>query len=178
MEGKNYDELLFGNALYHNLGQGKFEETDIEAGLETFWPWGIATGDYDNDGHEDVFITSGMGYPFLLLAQPADDEQRQRDRFASRGAAPRYRASCPGGVNQEKNIGGKPAARSSRSAVVADFDGDGPSRHIVTNNFNDRPLLLREPIFRRRTTWSFDSLERPAIGMRSARCFAFGQAKR
>jgi enediyne biosynthesis protein E4 len=63
-EGEDYGALLFGNALYRNLGQGKFTETAVAAGLETFWPWGAATGDYDNDGDEDVFIPSGMGYPF------------------------------------------------------------------------------------------------------------------
>src|SRR2546427_679863 len=62
--GEDYDALLFGNALYRNLGQGKFTETAGAAGLETLWPWGAATGDFDNDGHEDVFIPSGMGYPF------------------------------------------------------------------------------------------------------------------
>jgi hypothetical protein len=139
MEGKNYDELLFGNALYHNLGQGKFEETDIEAGLETFWPWGIATGDYDNDGREDVFITSGMGYPFYYWPNQLmmnNGNGTFRERGAALGIEPPV-----GGVNQGKNIGGKPAARSSRSAVVADFDGDG-RLDIVTNNFNDRPYFF------------------------------------
>jgi hypothetical protein len=139
MEGKNYDELLFGNALYHNLGGGKFEETDIEAGLETFWPWGIATGDYDNDGHEDVFITSGMGYPFYYWPNQLmmnNGNGTFRERGEALGIEPPV-----GGVNQGKNIGGKPAARSSRSAVVADFNGDG-RLDIVTNNFNDRPYFF------------------------------------
>ena len=59
-----YDEVLFGNTLFQNLGGGKFEEVSDRAGIETWWPWGIATGDFDNDGFEDVFIPSGMGYPF------------------------------------------------------------------------------------------------------------------
>jgi len=139
MEGKNYNELLFGNALYRNLGQGKFTETALTAGLETFWPWGIATGDYDNDGNEDVFITSGMGYPFYywpnqLMMNKGDGTFR--DRAASLGIEP-----PTGGIYQETNIGGQRAARSSRSAAVADFDGDG-RLDIVTNNFNDRPYLF------------------------------------
>jgi hypothetical protein len=56
-------DVLFGNTLFHNLGGGRFEEVSDRAGMETFWPWGIATGDFDNDGYEDVFLPSGMGYP-------------------------------------------------------------------------------------------------------------------
>ena len=35
----------------------------------TFWPWGIAAGDFDNDGFEDLFLPVGHGLPLLLLAQ-------------------------------------------------------------------------------------------------------------
>ncbi|HMG71568.1 MAG TPA: CRTAC1 family protein [Gemmatimonadaceae bacterium] len=138
-EGKDYDALLFGNALYRNLGQGKFTETAFSAGLETFWPWGIATGDYDNDGDEDVFITSGMGYPFYYWPNQLmmnNGDGTFRDRASALGVEP-----PTGGDYQEKNIGGKRAARSSRSAVVADFDGDG-RLDIVTNNFNDTPYFF------------------------------------
>lgn len=139
VEGQNYDALLFGNSLYRNLGHGKFTETALAAGLETLWPWGVATGDYDNDGDEDVFITSGMGYPFYywpnqLMMNSGDGTFR--DRAAALGTEP-----PTGGIYQEKSIGGKRAARSSRSAVVADFDGDG-RLDIVTNNFNDRPYFF------------------------------------
>src|SRR5262249_5531405 len=58
-------DVLFGNTLFHNLGGGRFEEVSDRAGMETFWPWGIATGDFDNDGYEDVFLPSGMGYPWF-----------------------------------------------------------------------------------------------------------------
>jgi hypothetical protein len=139
MQGKNYDELLFGNALYRNLGQGKFTETALVAGLETFWPWGIATGDFDNDGNEDVFITSGMGYPFYYWPNQLmmnNGDGTFRDRAAALGIEP-----PTGGIYQEKNIGGQRAVKSSRSAAVADFDGDG-RLDIVTNNFNDRPYFF------------------------------------
>lgn len=146
MEGEDYDALLFGNALYRNLGQGKFTETAVAAGLETFWPWGVATGDYDNDGDEDVFIPSGMGYPFYywpnhLMMNNGDGTFQ--DRAAALGVEPPAR-----GIHLEESIGGQPATRSSRSAVVADFDGDG-RLEIVTNNFNDRPYYLANRFPRR-----------------------------
>ena len=139
MAGKTYDELLFGNALYRNLGNGKFEETALQAGLETFWPWGIATGDFDNDGHEDVFITSGMGYPFYYWPNQLM-MNKGNGTFAERAAELGVEPPT-GGIYQEKNISGRKAARSSRSAAVADFDGDG-RLEIVTNNFNDRPYFF------------------------------------
>jgi hypothetical protein len=47
------------NALYHNLGNGKFEEVAAKAGLDRlpFYGMGVAAADYDNDGHEDLYIT-------------------------------------------------------------------------------------------------------------------------
>jgi hypothetical protein len=139
LEGEKYDELLFGNGLHRNLGNGKFTETALTAGLETLWPWGIASGDYDNDGDQDVFITSGMGYPFYYWPNQLmmnNGNGTFRERGAALGVEP-----PTGGIYQEQNIGGKRAARSSRSAAVADFDEDG-RLDIVTNNFNDRPYYF------------------------------------
>src|SRR5215210_425470 len=161
---ENYEALLFGNALYRNLGQGKFHETAVAAGLETFWPWGIATGDYDNDGDEDVFITAGMGYPFYYWPNQLmmnNGNGTFLDQAAALGVEP-----PPGGIYQEKKISGKQAARSSRSAAIADFDGDG-RLELVVNNFNDRPYLFANRFPRRnyvalRLTGS--SSNRDAIG--------------
>jgi hypothetical protein len=139
VNNEDYNALIFGNALYRNLGGGKFAETAMQAGMETFWPWGIATGDFDNDGHEDAFITAGMGYPFYywpdeLMMNKGDGTFT--DRASSLGVDP-----PAGGDFQAKPIAGKEAARSSRSAAVADFDNDG-RLEIVTNNFNDRPYFF------------------------------------
>ncbi|HKR07880.1 MAG TPA: CRTAC1 family protein, partial [Gemmatimonadaceae bacterium] len=146
VHGEDYTKLLFGNALYRNLGNGKFEETAIDAGLETFWPWGIASGDFDNDGHEDVFITSGMGYPFYYWPNQLMMNRGNgtfSDRAEQLGVEP-----PTGGDYQEKPIAGRKAARSSRSAAVADFDNDG-RLEIVTNNFNDRPYFYANHFPRR-----------------------------
>src|SRR5262249_47334854 len=63
--GMRRDEVVYGNTLYRNMGGGRFEETSERAGAETWWPWGIAEGDFDCDGYEDAFIPTGMGYPFF-----------------------------------------------------------------------------------------------------------------
>ena len=135
-QGEDFDALLFGNGLYRNLGHGKFTETAVAAGLETLWPWGVATGDFDNDGHEDVFIPSGMGYPYYYWPNQLmmnNGDGTFHDRAADFGVEPPR-----GGIYLEERVAGRQATRSSRAAVVADFDGDG-RLEIVTNNFNDRP---------------------------------------
>lgn len=54
------------NALYHNLGNGKFEEIATRAGVDriSFYGIGVAVGDYDNDGFPDLLVT---GYPERAL---------------------------------------------------------------------------------------------------------------
>ena len=145
-QGEDFDALLFGNGLYRNLGHGKFTETAVVAGLETLWPWGVATGDFDNDGHEDVFIPSGMGYPYYYWPNQLmmnNGDGTFHDRAADFGVEPPR-----GGIYLEERVAGRQATRSSRAAVVADFDGDG-RLEIVTNNFNDRPYYFANRFPRR-----------------------------
>jgi hypothetical protein len=47
------------NHLYRNRGDGTFEDVTAKAGLiQSGWGQGVCTGDYDNDGNEDIFVTS------------------------------------------------------------------------------------------------------------------------
>jgi len=46
-------------ALYHNLGNWKFEDVTEKAGVANErWGCGVAIGDYDNDGHPDMYVTN------------------------------------------------------------------------------------------------------------------------
>jgi hypothetical protein len=134
------DEVIFGNTLFKNLGAGQFKEVSSEAGVETWWPWGIATGDFDNDGFEDVFLPSGMGYPYIywpnrLLMNNGNETFSERSEQT--GIEPPR-----GGKYMKDPLGGVLPSRSSRCAAVADFDGDG-RLEIVTSNFNDTPYYFR-----------------------------------
>lgn len=155
-----YAWVLFGNTLLRNEGQGRFAETSDAAGMETFWPWGVAVGDFDNDGDEDVFLPSGMGYPFFY--HPSYLMMNQGDgTFVN--AAERHGLEPPrGGRYLPDDIGGKKAARSSRCAATADFDGDG-RLDLVVSNFNDGPYLYQNQ-FPRRNFAAFR-----LIGTRSSR---------
>jgi enediyne biosynthesis protein E4 len=54
------------NALYRNLGNGRFEEVAQAAGVDKipFYGMGVAAADYDNDGFQDLYVT---GYPRSTL---------------------------------------------------------------------------------------------------------------
>src|SRR5258708_7627302 len=51
----------YWNRLYHQKSDGSFEDVTEKAGLQgTGYGMGVAVGDYDNDGFEDLFVT-GFG---------------------------------------------------------------------------------------------------------------------
>ncbi len=56
---KTYETSLDSeNKLYHNLGNGTFEDVSSGSGAnDTRWHRGMAVGDFDNDGDEDLLVT-------------------------------------------------------------------------------------------------------------------------
>jgi enediyne biosynthesis protein E4 len=52
--------------LYENTGDGKFRDVTIECGLDVcIYGMGVAVGDFDNDGWDDIYITAvGPNYLF------------------------------------------------------------------------------------------------------------------
>jgi hypothetical protein len=56
MEGKEKPPHA---ALYHNLGNWKFEDVTDKAGVANErWGFGVAVGDYDNDGRADIYVSN------------------------------------------------------------------------------------------------------------------------
>jgi enediyne biosynthesis protein E4 len=54
------------NALYRNLGNGRFVDVAQEAGVSEVktYGMGVCIADFDNDGHQDIFVT---GFPQCTL---------------------------------------------------------------------------------------------------------------
>ncbi len=154
------EKSIFGNAFYHNLGKGKFEEISDRLGLETYWPWGISVGDVNADGWEDVFVTAGMGFPFryginsmllnnrgvkfldsefILGIEPRLDSHTFWFSYdCAKPHTGQAAQACTGHDSGTVNIR---ATRSSRSSVMFDLDDDG-DLDIVTNDFNSEPMVL------------------------------------
>jgi hypothetical protein len=159
--GGSSDKFIFGNAFYHNLGNGKFEEISDRLGVEQLWPWGVSVGDLNADGYEDMFITAGMNFPFryginsLLLNNRGEKfldaefllgvEPRQiaytpwflMDCTDSSALAPLGKSVCEGQTGKINVL----APKASRSSVIFDLDDDG-DLDIVTNDFNSEPMVL------------------------------------
>jgi len=54
-------KLASGNALYENLGGGRFRDVTAEVGpFGGGWAWGGGFIDFDNDGREDFFTPNGF----------------------------------------------------------------------------------------------------------------------
>src|SRR5882672_10141010 len=79
-DGDGYPDILLMNGedwpghqraastlkLYHNNHDGTFTDVTAKAGLAvSLFGLGVAVGDYDNDGHEDIFI-SALGQSHLF----------------------------------------------------------------------------------------------------------------
>jgi hypothetical protein len=150
---------IFGNAFYHNEGNGRWTEVSDAAGIENYWPWGVSIGDLNADGYEDVLITSGMGYPFAygvnsLLLNDRGERFRSAEfllgiepRREQRVSKPCFTLDCDGADRNHPLCRGRTgslqvySSLSTRSAIIADFDDDG-DLDIVTNEFDDAPQVL------------------------------------
>jgi enediyne biosynthesis protein E4 len=157
------EKSIFGNAFYHNLGNGKFEEISDRLGLETYWPWGVSVADINADGWDDVFVTGGMGFPFryginsmllnnagagfldsefILGIEPRLDNESHTFWFsfdcAQAGESMQARRACGEHTEGTMSIMG---TRSSRSSAAFDIDNDG-DLDIVTNDYNSEPMVL------------------------------------
>jgi hypothetical protein len=97
--------------LYHNLGDLRFEDVTQKAGIgSTGWEQGVCAGDFDNDGHVDLFI--GQWGHNVLLRNQGDgtfrDETRERGLY-------------------------RPESRWSTGCAFIDYDRDGFLDLIVAN---------------------------------------------
>ena len=165
--GGDAGTFVFGNAFFHNLGGGRFEEISDRIGAETYWPWGPSVGDVNADGWDDVFIASSMNYPhryginsmllndrgekfvdaeFVLGIEPRRDGRTHTPWFDLDCLQQDLGADLCRGQSGPITV---MAPLGSRSSVLFDLDEDG-DLDIVTNDFNSAPQVLVSDLSQRR----------------------------
>ena len=113
-------------SLYHNDGKGRFTEVTDRTGLKGVKAAGLTvlTGDFDNDGWTDVYVT-GDSTPSLHFLNKRDGSFEEVGAYT--GIA----------YNEDGH------EQSGMGASAADYDGDGLLDIVKTNFTDDIPNLYR-----------------------------------
>ena len=111
------------NRLYRNTGNRTFEDVTAKAGLAASgWGQGTCVGDYDNDGHDDLFVT--------YWGQNRLYHNDGNGRFTDATAAAGLRT---------------PQRRWSTSCAFLDYDRDGRLDLFVDNYIDFDPASTPRP---------------------------------
>ena len=144
------------NFLFHNLGNGKFEEVGFLAGAalgengEPVASMGVDFRDFDNDGRPDLVVTAMINNSYLL--------------FRNSGAAPNF-------DDDTAKSGLRIATRTLTGwgAGFYDFDNDGFKDLFTANghfpgleSFLKAPTSLPNSVFRNRGDGRFEDVSRGA----------------
>lgn len=151
-EGYGYHYQYSRNMLFVNQNGKNFTETALYSGVAaTDWSWSALFGDYDLDGHLDLFISNGISrrpnnldYIKFISNQEIHkqiNESRLVDQSAIEmmpsGAAVNFFYQGQQGIqfNDVSTAWGSHELSLSGAAVVGDLDRDG-DLDLVTNNTN------------------------------------------
>jgi hypothetical protein len=107
-------DARFYNCLLRNRGDGTFEDVTAHAGLlgkDLGFSFGVAAGDYDNDGHDDLFVCNA--------GRNALYHNNGNGTFTD--------------VTERSGVGTKPKDVLSVAAAWFDYDNDGKLDLIVSN---------------------------------------------
>jgi hypothetical protein len=113
------------NCLLRNKGDGTFEDVTEQAGLggaNLGFSFGVAVADYDNDGHEDLFICNAG----------------RNALYHNNGDGTFTDVTAGSGLDQ------KPAGVLSIGAAWFDYDNDGLLDLIVTNYTTWTPAMDKQ----------------------------------
>ena len=155
-----YNHQFARNTLQLNLGNGKFSEIGLQAGVAaTDWSWSGLIADLDLDGYKDIFIANGikrrsndldyinyvsseavqsrlagnLTEEDLLLTEKMPEVKIPNAAFRNKGDLSFEDVSQSWGLNQDS---------FSNGATYADLDGDG-DLDLVTNNINQTAFIYK-----------------------------------
>jgi hypothetical protein len=172
-DGNGFPDIFVSNDLmeqflFHNRGNGTFEERALDAGValsddgRPFSGMGVAFADYDNDGLPDVLVTN------LALEKWALYHNEGRGRFS-------YASLATG-------LAGLVARSSGWGVGFHDFDNDGwkdffvAQSHVLDNVERINPGLryLEPPGLYRNVAGKFEKADLGALPQVAGRGVAFG----
>ena len=155
-----YNHQFARNTLQLNLGNGKFSEIGLQAGMAaTDWSWSGLIADLDLDGYKDIYIANGIKRRSndldyikyvsaeavqsrlsgniteedLSLTEKMPEVKIPNAAFRNKGDLSFENVSESWGLNQDS---------FSNGATYADLDGDG-DLDLVTNNINQTAFLYK-----------------------------------
>jgi hypothetical protein len=115
------------NALYRNLGDGRFADVSKTAGIEVSglrYGLGAVAGDFDNDGWPDIFVACDST-PNLLYHNQKDGTFREI------------------GVEAGVAYGDAGQEQGGMGAAAGDYDNDGKMDIAVSNFIDETSALYR-----------------------------------
>lgn len=138
------------NILYRNNGDGTFADVTAQAGLEggNIWHTGAAFGDYDNDGHLDLYVAGYLEFDVHNPRKPGGCSYRG---LPVKACGPRGFKGAPDAL-YHNNGNGTFSDVTSRAGVedralyfgfaviFDDFDADGRADIFVANDSNPNYL--------------------------------------
>ena len=143
----------FSSKLYHNLGNGRFEDVTEKAGLgdPTSKSLGVAVVDYNNDGWPDLFVSNDT--------QPNKLYRNNRNGTFAEEA-----------VSAGVAFGEDGVARGAMGVDFADYDRSG-REHLLVGNFSNQMLGLYH---NEGNNLFVDEAPQSAVGRSSLLSLAFG----
>ncbi|MEP6741382.1 MAG: CRTAC1 family protein [bacterium] len=141
-DGDGWQDLFVANidreffSLYHNQKDLTFNDEPGEIGPATqlLSGWGLKFFDYDNNGIPDLFLVNGHPDDLIEMRQPRVKYREPLLLFQNTGHSFKN-VSVQSGTVFSKEFSG-------RGLAVGDFDNDGDSDVLISNN-GEAPVLLR-----------------------------------
>ena len=129
------------NTLYRNHDGTFFTDNTIASGIAEithgYLGWGIKFFDYDNDGHQDIFVANGHLMDNITVLENHVSYPQGNLLFKNTGNG--------AFVNVTSETDGLALKKVSRGAAIGDYDNDGDLDILVTN-CNQRPDLLQNVV--------------------------------
>jgi Flp pilus assembly protein TadD len=177
-----YGRHTRGNSLYHNRGDGTFEDVTLREHVQFGrWAWASGGHDLDNDGQAEILVTCGMltntspqdlmsfFWRQVVAHSPSDAgrsaayengwnalNQFAREEYSWNGHEPNVLHVRRGNRYFDfSGVSGLDFAEDSRAFAVTDFDGDGRPDIILKSRLGPQIRLLQNNCSKARYSIAF-----------------------